>query len=102
HAIPYSPLHSLPTRRSSDLDSIVPKFQKFAKLRGDKEYYVRGTFTKKNLDFGEDVFHYYDDLGFDQISMEPVVTDPANDYALTRSEEHTSELQSRFDLVCRL
>ena len=71
---------------SGSYDSIVPKFQKFAKLRGDKEYYVRGTFTKKNLDFGEDVFHYYDDLGFDQISMEPVVTDPANDYALTEAE----------------
>ena len=71
---------------SGSYDSIVPKFQKFAKLRGDKEYYVRGTFTKKNLDFGEDVFHYYDDLGFDQISMEPVVTDPANDYALTEAD----------------
>ena len=63
-----------------------PQVQKFAKLRGDKEYYVRGTFTKKNLDFGDDVFHYYDDLGFDQISMEPVVTDPANDYALTEAD----------------
>lgn len=62
---------------SGSYDSIVPKFQKFAKARGDKEYYVRGTFTKHNLDFANDVFHYYDDLGFDQISMEPVVTDPA-------------------------
>jgi uncharacterized protein len=71
---------------SGSYDSIVPKFQKFAQARGDKEYYVRGTFTKRNLDFGEDVLHYYDALGFDQISMEPVVTDPSVDYALTEAD----------------
>lgn len=71
---------------SGSYDSIVPKFQKFAKARGNKEYYVRGTFTNKNLDFADDVFHYYDDLGFDQISMEPVVTDPSVDYALTEKD----------------
>ena len=60
--------------------------KKVAAARKQQDYYVRGTFTKKNLDFGEDVFHYYDDLGFDQISMEPVVTDPANDYALTEAD----------------
>ena len=31
------------------------------KLRGDKEYYVRGTFTKYNLDFANDVLHLFDE-----------------------------------------
>ena len=53
-------------------DIIVPKFQKFAKSREDKSYYVRGTFTRKNLDFSEDVKHFAD-LGFKHMSIEPVV-----------------------------
>lgn len=53
-------------------DIIVPKFQNFVKKRGDKEYYMRGTFTHNNLDFTNDIFHMAD-LGFTEISMEPVV-----------------------------
>ena len=56
-------------------DRIVPKYQHFVQLRGDKDYYVRGTFTKENMDFSEDVLHMAS-LGFDQISVEPVVSDP--------------------------
>ena len=48
---------------------IVPKFQKFAKSRGEKDYFVRGTFTRNNLDFGNDVLHYAD-LGFEKLSMD--------------------------------
>ena len=55
-------------------DLVVPKFQKFAESRGEKSYYARGTFTRHNLDFAEDVLHLAD-LGFDQISVEPVVED---------------------------
>ena len=46
-----------PTRsgKGSSYDIIVPKFQKFAKSRVGKDYYVRGTFTRHNLDFSEDV-----------------------------------------------
>ena len=40
--------------------------------RGEKDYFVRGTFTRNNLDFGNDVLHYAD-LGFEKLSMEPVV-----------------------------
>lgn len=51
---------------------ILPNIKRMAELRGEKSYYVRGTFTGKNLDFAKDVMHLAD-LGFDQISVEPVV-----------------------------
>ena len=56
-------------------DTIIPKYQQFVEKRGDKDYYVRGTFTKDNLDFSQDVLHMAE-LGFDQVSVEPVVSDP--------------------------
>ncbi len=70
---------------SGSYDLIVPKFKKFAKSRNQMNYYVRGTFTRNNLDFAEDVLHYAD-LGFEQMSMEPVVADPSEEYAI-RSED---------------
>ncbi len=73
---------------------IVPKFQEFAKRRGDKDYFVRGTFTNKNLDFGEDVLHYAD-LGFEKMSMEPVVAEPTEDYAIR--EEDLPEILKEYD-----
>lgn len=71
--------------KKGSYDIIVPKYQKLVAERGDKEYYVRGTFTKYNLDFTDDVLHL-NELGFDQISVEPVVTDPELPYALTESD----------------
>jgi uncharacterized protein len=66
-------------------DTIVPKFQKLAESRNQTDYYVRGTFTRNNLDFGADVLHLAD-LGFKQISVEPVVADPAEDYAIREED----------------
>ena len=66
-------------------DKIMPAFKKLVSLRGDKEYYVRGTFTKNNLDFADDVFDLYNN-GFDQISVEPVVCEATEDYAITEKE----------------
>lgn len=66
-------------------DAIVPKFLKLVKNRGSKDYYVRGTFTKHNLDFSKDVLHI-NDCGFDQISIEPVVCDTSKEYALTEKD----------------
>ena len=63
-------------------DTIVPKFQEFVKRRGDKGYYIRGTFTHNNVDFTNDIFHMAD-LGFTELSMEPVVCAPEDPYALT-------------------
>lgn len=71
--------------KKGSYDIIVPKYQKLVEARGDKEYYVRGTFTKYNLDFADDVMHL-NELGFDQISVEPVVTDPELSYALTEKD----------------
>ena len=65
-------------------DIIMPKYKKLVAGRGDKEYYVRGTFTNKNLDFSKDVFAL-NEAGFDQISVEPVVGDD-DIYALTEKD----------------
>lgn len=66
-------------------DTIVPKFQKLVKSRGGKGYYMRGTFTHRNPDFTNDVFHMAD-LGFTQLSMEPVVCAPDDPMALTPAD----------------
>ncbi|MBR6801302.1 MAG: thioether cross-link-forming SCIFF peptide maturase [Eubacteriaceae bacterium] len=63
-------------------ERIVPKFQKFVKERGDKSYYMRGTFTHANPDFTKDILHMLD-LGFTELSMEPVVCAPDDEAALT-------------------
>ncbi|MCI9138096.1 MAG: thioether cross-link-forming SCIFF peptide maturase, partial [Lachnospiraceae bacterium] len=75
-------------------DLIVPKFQKFADSRNQEKYYVRGTFTHNNLDFSQDVLHLAD-LGFQQISVEPVVAAPAESYALR--EEDLPQLFEEYD-----
>lgn len=66
-------------------DLIVPKFQKLAKSRNQQKYYVRGTFTRQNLDFSEDVRHFVD-LGFQQMSIEPVVGDETDPYAIRKED----------------
>ena len=75
-------------------DLIVPKFQKFAESRHQDKYYVRGTFTHYNLDFSEDVLHLAD-LGFKQISVEPVVAEPKEPYAIR--EEDLPKLFEEYD-----
>ena len=74
--------------------SIVPKFQKVAESRDQMNYYVRGTFTHENLDFSEDVNHLAD-LGFKQISVEPVVAQPEDYYAI--QEEDIPQLLKEYD-----
>ena len=66
---------------------------KFAKVRGNKSYYVRGTFTARNLDFSDDVLAL-NDMGFDQISMEPVVTD-IDDLKITK--EHLPAILAEYE-----
>lgn len=75
-------------------DIIVPKFQDFVSKRGDKSYYVRGTFTRNNLDFTED-FKLMADLGFKEISIEPVVTPDSNAYAIR--EEDIDRICEEYD-----
>ena len=77
-------------------DTIVPKFQKFVESRGGKDYYMRGTFTHNNVDFTNDLFHMAD-LGFTELSMEPVVCAPTDPYALT--EEDLPKLFEQYELL---
>ncbi len=77
-------------------DYILPKFQKFVEGRGDKEYYVRGTYTGNNVDFTNDIFHVAN-LGFDKLSMEPVICDPSEPYALT--EKHLPALYRQYEIL---
>ena len=66
-------------------ERIVPKFQKLIKARGGKNYYMRGTFTHANPDFTKDIETMLD-LGFTELSMEPVVAAPGDPAALTRQD----------------
>lgn len=80
-------------------DIIVPRYQKLVKERDkSKDYYVRGTFTKNNLDFTNDVLHMYD-LGFDQISIEPVVSDPKLPYSI--KEEDLSKVFDEYEKLAK-
>lgn len=87
------------TKRGSVYDTIVPRFQRLVENRPDKSYYARGTFTSHNLDFSKDVAHMHD-LGFREISMEPVVTDPKEDYALR--EEHLPQILEEYENLAEL
>lgn len=75
-------------------DLIVPKFQRFAESRNQTNYYVRGTFTRNNLDFSKDVLHFAD-LGFKQMSIEPVVASPEEPYAIR--EEDLPQILEEYD-----
>ena len=66
-------------------DNIVPKFQKLVKARGNKNYYMRGTFTHANPDFLKDIEEMLS-LGFTELSMEPVVCEPTDPSALTEQD----------------
>ena len=85
-------------------ERIVPKFQKLVAARGGKNYYMRGTFTHANPDFLKDIQQMLD-LGFTELSMEPVVCAPGDPSALTEEDvpvvcqqyEQLAELMLRRD-----
>ncbi len=79
---------------------IVPKFQEFARRRKElgKQFYIRGTFTHYNLDFAKDILHFAD-LGFDELSMEPVVAPSDAPYAIRR--EDIPAICEQYDLLAR-
>ena len=82
----------------SSYDRIIPKYQAFAESRHQEKYYVRGTFTRYNLDFAADVLHMAD-LGFKQISVEPVVAPPEADYAIR--EEDLPQICEQYDILAK-
>lgn len=71
--------------KSGSYDAIMPKYKKLVEKRGYDNYYVRGTFTTYNLDFAKDVQHLYNE-GFDQVSVEPVVSDPNLPYSINEKD----------------
>ena len=79
-------------------DAIVPKFQEFVRKRGDKGYYMRGTYTHFNTDFTNDIFHMAD-LGFTELSMEPVVSKPGDPSALTA--EDLPILKEQYEILAK-
>ena len=79
-------------------DKIVPKFKKLVEARGGKDYYVRGTFTHNNVDFTNDIFHMAD-LGFTELSMEPVVCPPDDPYALT--DEDMPKIFEQYEILAK-
>ncbi len=80
-------------------DLIVPKFREFVKARGGKNYYMRGTFTHQNPDFLEDIKTMLD-LGFTELSMEPVVAAKGDPAALT--EEDKEIVMHEYEELARL
>ena len=77
-------------------DVIVPKFKRLVEKRGGRNYYMRGTFTHRNPDFTKDVFHMAD-LGFTELSMEPVVCAPEDSAALT--EEDIETVKEQYEIL---
>lgn len=82
---------------SGSYDTIVDKFKTLVSKRDrDKDYYVRGTYTKYNLDFSNDVLHLYD-LGFDQVSVEPVMGDESEPYVITDAD--LDKINEEYDIL---
>ena len=79
-------------------DLILPKFQRFVEQRGGKGYYMRGTYTHHNTDFTKDIFHMAD-LGFTELSMEPVVCTPDDPCALR--EEDLPILFEQYEILAK-
>lgn len=80
-------------------DRIVPKFQRLVEARGNKNYYMRGTFTHANPDFLKDIEQMLE-LGFTELSMEPVVCAPDDPSALT--EEDITVVKEQYELLAKL
>lgn len=91
--------HMRPFRKGQgSYDLIVPKYQKLADSRNQTDYYVRGTFTRNNLDFSKDVLHMAD-LGFKQISVEPVVAAEEESYSIR--EEDLPKIFEEYDALAK-
>ncbi len=85
-------------RGNGSYDVIVPKFKRLVEKRGGQGYYMRGTFTHNNVDFTNDIFHMAD-LGFTELSMEPVVCSPDDPYALT--QEDMPKLFEQYEILAK-
>ncbi|MFW5780569.1 MAG: thioether cross-link-forming SCIFF peptide maturase [Bacillota bacterium] len=80
--------------KSVSYENILQKAKSVKNIRGDKSYYVRGTFTAKNLDFANDIIAL-NDAGFDQISIEPVVMEKSSNLAIKK--EHIKDIKKEYE-----
>ncbi|MCL2599223.1 MAG: thioether cross-link-forming SCIFF peptide maturase, partial [Firmicutes bacterium] len=91
--------HLRPTKnQKGSQKTILQNIERFVAKRGKGQYYVRGTFTAHNLDFAKDVL-YLADLGFDQISLEPVVL--PDTHALAIKPEHLTQIATEYDTLAK-
>ncbi len=79
-------------------DVIIQNFKDFVANRGDKSYYIRGTFTNKNLDFAKDVL-FMADSGFKEISLEPVVLESGHKLAI--SDDMLPQIKEEYAKLAR-
>lgn len=79
-------------------ERVIKNIKHFAKIRGDKEFYVRGTYTAENKDFSEDVLHFAE-TGLKQLSIEPVVTNADSEFAIR--DEMLPEIFSEYERLGR-
>lgn len=86
------------TTGQGTFDDLLPRIKNFVAKRGEKSYYIRGTFTANNLDFCNDVL-FMADQGFREVSIEPVVAEPDKPYALR--EEHLPLIYSEYERLSR-
>ena len=86
------------TNGKGSYDIIVPKFKELIDKRGDKDYFIRGTFTNENLDFSEDLKDF-SSHGFKKTSIEPVVTDEREPYAIR--EEHLDKILNEYEKMSK-
>ena len=80
-------------------DEIVKNLQYCVANRKGEEYYVRGTFTRYNMDFTTDVIDMID-KGFPAVSMEPVVGEDTADYSI--KEEDLPRVKAEYDRPAKL
>jgi len=80
-------------------DKIISKFKKLVLNRGEKDYYIRGTFTRENLNFTEDILHI-NSLGFKNISIEPVVCDKNLPYSIRG--ENLEEIYKEYNKLANI
>ena len=74
-------------------DRVLKNFKRFVDSRGGNNYYLRGTYTKRNLDFTADILSVHD-AGFDILSVEPVVL---KDSPLALTEEDLPRIFEEYD-----
>ncbi|MCL2404126.1 MAG: thioether cross-link-forming SCIFF peptide maturase [Defluviitaleaceae bacterium] len=78
-------MRKLTANKNGSYDVVYPKIKALADSRNHERYYVRGTYTRHNLDFAADVLHMAD-VGFTQLSVEPVVAPPGVSYSLREED----------------